>query len=1251
MDTPSTEISSIPPIVPGNVDTTPTPPVATENVKSSPSTPEKVEISSIPSIVPEKTEINSIPSAVPMKVEVKSNPSNIPEKVEISSLPIEPEEAGKSLKPFITPENVETITIAPVVHKSEEYAVPANTKIPVNEPIPLTEPSKSTDTASSVNTTTTNDSTVRSSIENTTTKTHEELTNHDNISAISIHNPPSEHIVPMADVQVPIPSNENIIRPSTHHRPGSAKKKLTRPEMIQSAKDLAAAEHLGAGKSFYRTTMKDIAELGVGLQLYFLFTKYMSGCFFVMTLLALPALIMHGTSHGVDTQMIDPLRLSLYTIANGGVNSTSNATTQWCLDNPFTQVPTTVSSIVTACDLLHSVAFALFIWYFQHTTKAVIAMQADAITPAKYAIFVRGLPRSATVESIIAHFNQRYNPLIDRKDYPMTLGCFGRGKSTNLLPNLTHSGQLSKPVNNTDHLISENPIYLNTHIAEVSIAHASGGLLRTFLAMEYLTAKVAELEDILKTLQASSDEVKSPKESKQREKNIAKFEKELEKVQMTLDKKTNKMKQLRSKGASYVDDCECAFVVFNSVEAQKRCLRDYRMSCYSILRHFQPKELQFEGKYPLKIRQAPEPSNIIWENLEVPVAERRLRRYFTNFITFLLLLLSCGIISLAQSAQAKFSSVTIPSFCNEALPAIFTGNYSNISKYTWNLYWNQFPTNTTCPTGSYYISYVNGIAVKEPAVGNATQCLNPCLSTQSNIDSTCSTLPCFKPQLEDIKTRPCTTYKASDMLKCYCEPALTKAIKLYGYIEGPRKMYNYELPCQEYLQQYLSKNAALFLAAGTVIVVNLFLQTILRAFADFERHVSESERTSAMVIKLFFAQLLNTGIIVLLVNANLTNVPLPSQVRDILHGQYDDFVRQWYISVGVGISTTMIINAISPQIGPFLKTYIIGPISRWHAIRSAVTQKQMNELYAGPPFDISLRYPLVLNTVFVTMMYCGGIPILLPVASLACFVMFQLDKLTMMRLYSVRTAYDEALGELSLSMLPFALLIHLGFSTWMYGNGTFLQSNLLNVQWVLQQVGFQSVGNATDVNALYEELQNAVSKYDPLGKNGLSSKIWRVNVFPVFLFFLFTIVWLILSKLFGYLLRPIFNSTLGIFLRVLSLLCSSAAKSLKNVLIKRKYSTDHSIIAQYPDFTGEYQVMHLQKSKIVDTTKGFELQDNGVLIRKWTVDTEMRNKGDRMLTWEAMAAPVKTYDIEANPKYKVSLNIIVMTNYDIECSE
>lgn len=53
----------------------------------------------------------------------------------------------------------------------------------------------------------------------------------------------------------------------------------------------------------------------------------------------------------------------------------------------------------------------------------------------------------------------------------------------------------------------------------------------------------------------------------------------------------------------------------------------------------------------LKVVQAPEPSDVKWENLDTPVLERRLRRLFTSLVCVVLLVVSFVIIYLAKTQE------------------------------------------------------------------------------------------------------------------------------------------------------------------------------------------------------------------------------------------------------------------------------------------------------------------------------------------------------------------------------------------------------------------------------------------------------------------------------------------------------------------------------------------------------------------------------------------------------------------------
>lgn len=152
---------------------------------------------------------------------------------------------------------------------------------------------------------------------------------------------------------------------------------------------------------------------------------------------------------------------------------------------------------------------------------------------------------------------------------------------------------------------------------------------------------------------------------------------------------------------------------------------------------------------------------------------------------------------------------------------------------------------------------------------------------------------------------------------------------------------------------------------------------------------------------------------------------------------------------------------------------------------------------------------------------------------------------------------------------------------------------------------------------------------DPLGEHGLVPKIIRTNVFPMFLFCVFVIIYLVLKRVVGNVVYPILNKTIGKIFRCFV----GAAKSIS---IKPLTSSPYQ---QLPPYTGEYR-QFVGKSYVVsaaDTMAGWKVDSLGTLYRIWTKETEnngvKRKAGEHRLTWEALRAPVKSYAIASNKKY------------------
>ncbi|KAJ0399851.1 hypothetical protein P43SY_000419 [Pythium insidiosum] len=754
----------------------------------------------------------------------------------------------------------------------------------------------------------------------------------------------------------------------------------------------------GGNKSVFDAQMSDIGALGIGMQLYFMLTKYISVAFLIMGIVSLPTITLNLYGNGVTESMVDPLKLAYASLGNQGVHPDIQSDKDACLPKgdidctwtnvttPFTSDPMTVAWIITVNDVVYSAVFFLFYLLFRYRARqAIDEHMNENLTPAKYAVFVRGLPPDATEKEIHAHFNELYDLTKDEEYFPLWFGCCWSRRRRKVKNSLSRHAVNRSVVTNLEHLAGTTSVtkelYLGSWIAEVSIGHPTGGLLRTFLSMEALTRSIAETQELVRILEADKEAAKTFTGPKKKnpfkpsdEKLLAEASARLAKLHDKLAKKTSKIKALRApkpvvepgpaddskkpKGLAAArqaakdakkaaaktehafnwDACECAFVVFNNLESRRRCLQDYRRSTRWLARRWQPKPLRFRnGQFPLRVVPAPEPSNILWENLEVTDRGRFYRRSFTNVVTLLLLLFSCAIISGAQSAQQEVKKKLVaPGFCDWTLPLVFYGNdsFTALPDLEWHLVWDQ---NATCAPSAdgkarYHIAYDNGV-VNElhlnrtvPVPAGATpplRCVDACISETSN--RTCSTMPCFDQALKDANEK-CEQYPETNILFCFCKDALTASIAQYGFFDGPRQLWETYVPCQTFITDYVTRNVLMYVAAAIVVIVNLLLKSILRGFSVVERHSSESAKASALAVKMFAAQFLNTAIIVLVVNAalNLRGLPL---LEDLFKGKFNDFERDWYPSVGMGITTTMLINAVVPQLVLCLQIYVVAPLT------------------------------------------------------------------------------------------------------------------------------------------------------------------------------------------------------------------------------------------------------------------------------------------------------------------------------------
>lgn len=232
-------------------------------------------------------------------------------------------------------------------------------------------------------------------------------------------------------------------------------------------------------------------------------------------------------------------------------------------------------------------------------------------------------------------------------------------------------------------------------------------------------------------------------------------------------------------------------------------------------------------------------------------------------------------------------------------------------------------------------------------------------------------------------------------------------------------------------------------AALAVLVINQVLLLIYEYLVAFERHCTVTEVTLSQFWKLFLAQMVNTALLVLLVNASLELPPVLQFLRvlQVGSGQFDELNVTWYVSVGTGICITIFMQVFSTTVPPLIMAFIVKPCLSCLVARGEVVQARLNEMYVLPPWNLSLRMAQTLTVIFVICTYSGGMPLLYFVGFVYSIVAYWLDKWCLLRGSSKPPAYNQSILNVCCNFLPLAAFLHAVIAGWTYGNQAVVPSN------------------------------------------------------------------------------------------------------------------------------------------------------------------------------------------------------------------
>ena len=463
-------------------------------------------------------------------------------------------------------------------------------------------------------------------------------------------------------------------------------------------------------------------------------------------------------------------------------------------------------------------------------------------------------------------------------------------------------------------------------VADVSIGLANGDLIRLFTKRTLSVAKLELAVADLKITKLSSNL-----------KIVDKIKLEI----VDIDKEVAALRQ-KSDFETIV-----AYVTFDDESSQSACLKAYKLGYIAKL--LMTKSKKFRGRYPISVSQAPEPSNIKWENLQVRGFNKNGRVALTSIITVAMLVISFGVILVLKGLKESLSQEGGAVLCLEA-PDVDDPNVLELTR------WYKY--------------------------------------TSSNA-------------------------KYQTILGCYC----AKRLAIAGDF------------CAEYIQTQTQIQVLSITAVVGVIAINVILTKVLNACAIFEKHHSITAEEKAIAIKVFASQFMNTALIGTIVNTDLSYFfPSLQFLKDagLLTGIHRDFTSDWYSMVGATIASTVLPACITPNV-TLLMQWPISVVTRILLKNRQKTQRLLNELFKGPKFILSERYGVMLSMMFTIVLYSGSIPIMSWFAVMFFASAYWCEKTALLRVFQRPPAYDEQLPFLSITLLPYAALLHIGVFIWSIG--------------------------------------------------------------------------------------------------------------------------------------------------------------------------------------------------------------------------
>jgi len=218
---------------------------------------------------------------------------------------------------------------------------------------------------------------------------------------------------------------------------------------------------------------------------------------------------------------------------------------------------------------------------------------------------------------------------------------------------------------------------------------------------------------------------------------------------------------------------------------------------------------------------------------------------------------------------------------------------------------------------------------------------------------------------------------------------------------------DYKEFCEDYWKEFFMIWVIRLSGLGAVALIGMLLKYAIMGAAKLERCATNTVEELSKFMLLFISQSINMTLVIFIANLDLSSISFFTYIQEnvpggkyFFKGLHPNFTRFWYVKVGMAILVLKTINVLWPQILSIVFMVPACAAKRILCAHKEVTQKDMNKCYEKLNINLWDRYASSLSNGFFALVFCSGIPLLLPLQMLYHVVQYWIDKALCIFLYS-----------------------------------------------------------------------------------------------------------------------------------------------------------------------------------------------------------------------------------------------------------